>query len=166
MNDLGAGLYLNQYAGGLYPDSANAIPSAHAAAGLLHAGAIVPRNVSGQPAPAGGGRYVLLSIGMSNTTQEYSRFMQIAAADAQVNHGPLRIVDGAAGGQTASTWDSPTDANYDRVRDQVLMPQGLSEAQVQAAWLKVANAGPTIALPNPNADASHSKGKRATFFAR
>jgi hypothetical protein len=35
----------------------------------------------------------------------------------------------------------------------VLGPQGLSEAQVAAVWVKVANAGPTVALPSPQADA-------------
>src|SRR4030095_4613241 len=79
INDLGAGLYLNQYSGGLYPDSSNTIPPAHASAGLTKAQAIVPRSVNGQPSPDG--CYILLSIGMSNTTQEYTRFMQIAATD-------------------------------------------------------------------------------------
>jgi hypothetical protein len=101
---------------------------------------------------------------MSNTTQEFCSassappcdawtFMGQAAADPAVNHTTLAIVNGAAGGQAADTWDSPTDANYDRVRDTRLAPLGLSERQVQAVWLKVARPGPTVALPNANADA-------------
>jgi hypothetical protein len=35
-----------------------------------------------------------------------------------------------------------------------LTANGLSEAQVRAAWLKVANAGPSSSLPNANADAN------------
>lgn len=151
INDLGAGLYLGQFQGGLYPGGSNAAPVRHAAAGVQRAQNVIPRAVNGSPDP--NGKYVLLSIGMSNTTQEYSRFIQLASTNPNVNHGRLAIVDGAAGGQTASTWDQPTDTNYDRVRDLVLAPLGLSEAQVQAAWVKVANAGPTVALPNANADA-------------
>src|SRR5688500_9800461 len=153
INDLGANLYLNQYQGGLYPNGSNAIPAAHASVGLARAAGVVPRNATGAP-DASGGKYVMLSIGMSNTTQEFSTFMTQAAGDARVNHTTLRLVDGAAGGQTAGTWDSPFDANYDRVRDQELAPLGLSEAQVQVAWVKVANAQPSSALPNANADAN------------
>jgi hypothetical protein len=157
--DLGAGLYLGQYPGGLYPFGANVPPFGHTQNGLAKSAQIQPRRPSG--VPAADGRYVLLSIGMSNTTQEFCggttcrpwSFGGQAAAEAAVNHTWLEIVDGAAGGQTAGTWDSPTDTNYDRVRDQRLMPRGLSEAQVQAAWVKVANAGPTVSLPAANADA-------------
>jgi hypothetical protein len=159
--DLGKDTYLG-FRGGLYPDGMNRMPPAHEAAGLEHAAAIQPRNTAGVPDPSG--RYVLLSIGMSNTTQEFCSqssalpcdswtFMGKAAVDPAVNHATLAIVNGAAGGQTASTWDSPTDPNYDRVRDTRLIPQGLSEAQVQIAWVKVANAGPTSSLPAQNADA-------------
>jgi hypothetical protein len=151
LNDLAGGRYLGQFEGGLYPDGSNAVPAAHAAVGLAGAGAIVPRNASGEVDAAG--KYVLLSIGMSNTTQEFSTFVTQAAADPRVNHGPLVIVDGAAGGQSADTWDSPAEANYDRVRDQVLAPRGLTEAQVEAAWVKVANPGPTTSLPAADADA-------------
>jgi hypothetical protein len=70
-----------------------------------------------------------------------------------VNQTTLEIVDGAAGGQTAGTWDSVGDANYNRVRDQRLAPRGLSERQVQVVWLKVANANPTFSLPDARADA-------------
>lgn len=151
INDLGTGFYKTIYQGGLYPSGSNLPPLAHRNAGVNRAQTIRPRNAAGQLDPDGS--YVLLSIGMSNTTQEFARFMQVAAADPRVRTEGLVLVDGAAGGQTAATWDSPADANYDRVRDQKLAPLGLSEAQVQAAWVKVANAGPTVALPSAGADA-------------
>jgi hypothetical protein len=152
LNDLGTGLYLNQYQGGLYPGGSNLMPAEHSAVGLNRAAAVQPRDPAGNPNASG--KYVLLSIGMSNTTQEFSRFITQASANPLVNQTRLAIVDGAAGGQSAATWDSPSDANYTRVRDQVLAPRGLSEAQVQAAWVKVANPGPTSSLPNANADAN------------
>jgi hypothetical protein len=159
VNDLGPALYLNQFQGGLYPNGLNIMPIAHAQEGLARAQAVQPRSPQGQPHP--NGKYVLLSVGMSNTTQEYSRFIQLANNSAAVDHVNLVIVDGAAGGQTSSTWDSPTDANYDRVRDMKLAPLGLTESQVQVAWVKSANAGPNSSLPNANADAYALKGQLA-----
>lgn len=163
INDLATGLYLGQYQGGLYPGGSNDVPPAHAAAGLSRANSIEPLDINGIPDP--GGKYVLVSIGMSNTTQEYCSqssdppcdpwtFTGQAAVHADVHHSRLAIVNGARGGQTAAAWDQPTDANYDRIRDTRLIPLGLSEAQVQIAWVKVANAGPTVSLPNPTADAN------------
>ena len=161
LTDMGAGTYFG-FTGGLYPGASNTMPTAHLAAGLAHAAAIQPRDTAGNPDPAG--KYVLLSIGMSNTTQEFCSpssqlpcnpwtFMGRAASDPAVNHSTLAIVNGAMGGQTASTWDSPTDPNYDTVRDTKLIPQGLSEAQVQIAWVKVANSGPSVSLPAGGSDA-------------
>jgi hypothetical protein len=162
LNDLGTGKYLNQFQGGLYPGGSNTPPSAHNQEGLARAAAIQPLNTSGQP--QADGKIVLLSIGLSNTTQEFCSqgggepcnswtFMGRAAADPNVDKTHLVIANGAQGGQTTSTWDSPTDANYDRVRDNVLAPKGVSERQVQAVWVKLANANPTVSLPNSNADA-------------
>lgn len=162
LDDLGSGLYLNAYQGGLYEGGANLAPVDHDAAGAAKAAAITPLDAAG--GATSGGKVVLLSVGMSNTTQEFCSassalpcdswtFMGLSAADPAVNHTNLVIVNGAAGGQTASTWDASTDANYDRVRDTRLTPAGVTEAQVQAAWVKVANAGPTASLPAANADA-------------
>ncbi|GAA2711199.1 hypothetical protein ACFY2R_29660 [Micromonospora olivasterospora] len=161
INDLGSGTYLG-FQGGLYPAGSNAMPGAHRTVGVNRALRVRPVDTAGNP--SANGRYVLLSIGMSNTTQEFCSggtggqcapfsFIGQAAADPQVNHDELAIVDGAAGGQTADTWDSPTDANYDRVRDTRLAPLGLTERQVQIAWVKVANAQPSVSLPAANADA-------------
>ena len=49
------------------------------------------------------GKIGLLSVGMSNTTQEYSRFKQIADADPAKSRQVV-IVDGAQGGETAMRW--------------------------------------------------------------
>ncbi len=162
INDLATGLYLGQFPGGLYPGGSNELPAEHAAEGVSRAAAIEPLDLDGNPSATG--KYVLLSIGMSNTTQEFCSagggqncapwtFIGQALAQPQVNLTTLAIINGAKGGQTAVLWDSPTDANYDRIRDEELVPNGLREAQVQIVWAKVADAGPTASLPAPNADA-------------
>jgi hypothetical protein len=161
LNDLGTGSYLNQFQGGLYPNGSNQIPASHRSEGIARAAAIQPLNTAGQPDPAG--KYVLLSIGMSNATQEFSggngptafsaySFMGQAAFYPTVNHDKLVIFNGARGGQTTSTWDSPTDTNYTNIAD-ALTNNGLSEAQVSAVWVKTANAGPSVSLPSAQADA-------------
>ena len=148
--------------GGLYPGASSAPPADHAAEGVARARAIRPLDGDGRPNEQG--RYALISIGMSNTTQEFCSqggatpcdpwtFMGQAAADATVNDRTLTLVNGAAGGKSAEFWDQPTDADYGRVRDTRLKPQGLSEAQVVAAWVKVANPQPTASLPQEQADA-------------
>ena len=76
-----------------------------------------------------------------------------AASHPAVNHSSMVMINGARGGQTAGTWDQTTDANYTRVATE-LQQNGLSEAQVRVAWLKVANSQPSVSLPNANADAN------------
>jgi len=162
INDLGPRLYLNRFQGGLYARGSDQVPPAHFLAGLAHSAAIQPLDPAGHPNP--GGRYVLLSVGMSNTTQEFWAanqrgpatpwsFAGQAAANPIVNHTTLAIVDGAMGGQAANVWMSPSASNYNRVRDEQLAPLGLTEAQVQIIWLKQADIQPTISLPSANADA-------------
>lgn len=162
LNDLGAGCYLS-FQGGLYPNGADTMPSAHLAAGISAAARVRPLDVNGSP--SANGKYVLVSIGMSNTTQEFcsdgglpgscesTSFIAQAMADASVNHSTLVLVNGAYSGKSAPFWTSPTAPDYDRIRDTWLTPLGLSERQVQIAWVKVANAQPRVSLPDTAADA-------------
>jgi hypothetical protein len=161
LNDLGTGTYKG-FQGGLYENGSNSIPTDHVTAGLSFANAVQPLDTNGNPSATG--HYVMASIGMSNTTDEFCSpnsllpcnswtFMGQAATDSAVNHTALAIVDGARGGQDASTWTSPTSMNYDLIMQNWLTPMGLTEAQVQVIWLKEADAGPSVSLPAPNADA-------------
>ena len=168
LTDLGTALYLDQYPGGLYPDG-NALPSDHRAAGLAQAALVTPRNAAGDP--DANGKVVMISIGMSNTEQEWCFFNQHscvafsftgqALANPEVNDTTLAIADGAFGGQTAPYWTDPNAYNYSRVLSNILTPAGLTPAQVQVAWVKLANGAPTVHLPDPNADAFVLEGQIA-----
>jgi hypothetical protein len=87
------------------------------------------------------GRIVLLSISMSNATQEFSRFKKIADADA-AKSGSVTIVDGAQGGQAMAEW-VPADARPWTEVDRRLKAAEVTAAQVQVAWIKPANKVPT-----------------------
>lgn len=144
INDLGPGLYQG-YSGGLYPNGANSRPPAHEAAGLnIATDQIQPLNAAGMP-DTNNGRIVLLSIGMSNTTDEWAslgtnNFYRLASADPGKN--PLvAIVDGAQGGQDATKWTNAGAATWSNVL-QRLSSAGVSSNQVQVIWLKQALAGP------------------------
>jgi len=139
LTDLKTGRY-HGYQGGLYQGGKNVPPKAYLKKGLAYAKQVKPRDASGNL--ASNGRVVLLSVGMSNTTQEFSEFK---AANAPMDPH-LVLVDGAQGGQDAEKVKDP-NANYWRVVDQRLTAAGTTAAQVQAAWLKEAIAGPTETFP-------------------
>ncbi len=141
--ELGSSLYLG-YQGGLYPGGVNVCPPQHDSAGRAIAQQVVPLNQSGAH-DALNGKIVLLSIGMSNTTQEFSEFKRTADADAAKNPR-LAIVDGAQGGQTAAVISNPT-ATFWSVIDQRLQTVGVTRQQVQVAWVKEADAAPSKAFP-------------------
>ncbi len=143
LSDLGTKTHLGE-TGGLYPDGKNTPPPAHASAGLKLARAITPLDSDGRPAPDG--KIVLLSVGMSNATQEFSTFQRLASADPALNPR-LVLVDGAQGGQTAAV-TAKADANYWAVNETRLKAAGVTPAQVQVVWLKQANAGPSQPFPS------------------
>jgi hypothetical protein len=158
--DMGAATYLG-FSGGLYPNGSNEMPAEHALAGMARANLIQPLDTAGNPSTTG--KYILLSIGMSNTAREFGdprqpdpwTFTGVVASDPSVNHTALTLVNGARSGQDAPDWESANQFNYNRIRDTLLTPYGLSESQVQVVWLKVANgdASSHPSLPSADADA-------------
>ncbi len=145
LNDLGTGTYQGVQ-GGLYPGGTNVRPDAHTAGGLAQATRIVARDANGDPAsPSAGGRIVFLSIGMSNCTQEFTRFVELSNADA-LRAPAVLAVDGAQGGQTAAILLDP-NANFWTVVENRLAAAGVTDAQVQAIWFKEADASPTNGWP-------------------
>jgi len=87
--------------GGLYGGGKNTPPPAHLTAYLKESGKIQPLDGDGKPSKDG--KIVLLSIGMSNTTMEYSQFKKTADADPKKSSHVV-IVDGAQGGKTGIAW--------------------------------------------------------------
>lgn len=147
LTELGTEKYQG-FAGGLYPEGKNDRPAAHEAAGLAIAKQIKPLDADGKPADDG--RVVLLSIGMSNTSQLSDGFRG-ALAQAQGVHPRFQFVNGAQGGMTAEAIQDPNDGNrgaqYWRVVDERLQQAGVSRKQVQAIWIKQADAGPRQGFP-------------------
>jgi len=130
--------------GGLYGGGKNEPPAAHAAAAKKATNQIVPRDAAGTPSP--NGKIGLVSISMSNATQEYSRFKQIADADPRKSSN-VAIVDCAQGGQAMAEWVDPQSRAW-QTADQRLVSSGVSPAQVQVVWIKLANKGPNGTLEN------------------
>jgi hypothetical protein len=124
--------------GGLYGGGQNSPPAAHRTAAEAELVKIQPLDANGNPAPDG--RVVLVSISMSNATQEFSFFKRIADRDP-AKSAKLTIVDCAQGGQAMAEWAPPNAAPWNealrRLESARVTPQ-----QVQMAWVKLANKGP------------------------
>ncbi|MBL9187731.1 MAG: hypothetical protein JNK23_09655 [Opitutaceae bacterium] len=124
--------------GGLYGAGRNTPPETHLTAALREAEKIRPLDAAGRP--AADGKIGLLSVGMSNTTQEFSRFMQEAAREPRKSPRVV-LVDGAQGGQTGARWADANAPLWAQV-DERITRAGLSAAQIQVAWIKQAESGP------------------------
>jgi len=140
LTDLGAGTYQG-FAGGLYPAGSNVRPAAHESAGLSIAAQITPVNASGAP-DAANGTIGFASLGMSNTTQEFSAFLPLAAADQALN-SKVVFVDGAQGGMAAEQWQDPANACWTTFASR-LASAGVAPAQLQVAWVKLTARAPNL----------------------
>jgi hypothetical protein len=130
--------------GGLYGAGRNEPPATHLKAALATAARIVPLDAAGKPSPSG--KIALLSVGMSNTTQEFSRFVELARSDP-AKAPAVVLVDGAQGGQAAAQWITAPDNRVWQTVDSRLQAAGVTPAQVQVVWLKQANIRPTEPFP-------------------
>lgn len=147
LDELGRGDY-HGFQGGLYPGGENRRPTEHEAAGLKLAAQIKPLDRAGQP--DANGKIVLLTVGMSNTSQASEAFKQQADTDPAKNPR-LVIVNGAQGGMSADRIINPTDGasgqKYWSEVDRRLEAAGVSREQVQTVWMKQAEPGPMQGFP-------------------
>jgi hypothetical protein len=134
LTEMGKRRYKGQR-GGLYPNGSNQPPRTYLKQGLAAAKRVRPIN----------GRIVVLSIGMSMTTQEFRAFMRSAAGDSSINPA-VKLVDGAIGSWDARRISKPS-AGYWPAVDGRLAAAGASRREVQAVWLKEAISGEDRQFP-------------------
>ncbi len=137
-----AGEYKGQ-AGGLYGGGKNEPTAEHAALARKAIAKIHPLDKDGNPAPDG--KIVFMSIGMSNTTQEFSEFVPLANADDR-KAASVVLVDSAQGAKDATAW-ATADAMPWKVAELRLRSFGVSPEQVQVVWIKQALMSPQKGFP-------------------
>lgn len=137
------------FLGGLYENSSDIVPADHDLAGMAAAAQIQPLDTNGNPSPSG--KVVFLAVGRSTVVDEFTLFVNQVQGNTQVNHSTLVVLNGAQDAALPCAWDAasgppPCDPSlgnqYDRIRDDVLAPFGLSEKQVQAIWVEDYDADP------------------------
>lgn len=117
---------------GLYPGGANLAPVSHLNAGMDLASKVWPLDAAGNPSPEG--KMALMSVGMSNTTQEFQAFKRLAGEEKVLNPA-LVLFDGAQSTMTAEYTADPGNRFW-QVMDERLTEAGLTADQVQVAWFK------------------------------
>jgi len=144
LTELGNKDYKKQ-TGGLYGNGKNRPPESHQLAAGEILAKIRPLDIKGKPSKAG--KIVLISIGMSNTTQEFSTFKRLA--DNSPDKSPqVVIVDCAQGGMAAEQWAHPERKMKKKrrspwiVMNERITKAGISPVQVQVAWIKQAQPMP------------------------
>jgi hypothetical protein len=125
--------------GGLYGGGKNEPPEAHRKAAEKESAKIEPLDADGKPAKDG--IIAVVSISMSNATQEFSFFKQLADRDPKKSPN-VAIVDCAQGGQAMAEWVDPKAMPW-TVADRRLAAARVSPKQVQIVWVKLANKGPS-----------------------
>jgi hypothetical protein len=133
LTDMGRRHYRG-FRGGLYPAGRNRPTAVYLRKGLAAARQVRPVD----------GNIVLLSVGMSNATAEFSAFKRLADRDPGKS-ASLVIVDGAQDG-----WDADrvkAEPTYWDTVDARLIAAGVSANQVQVVWLKEAIAGEDRRFP-------------------
>ncbi len=122
--------------GGLYGGGKNTPPDALAKSAAAALAQIKPVD----------GKIAFVSISMSNATMEFSFFKRLADADARKS-AAVTIVDCAQGGQAMAEWVDPAGGPW-QVAAQRMEKAGVTPAQVQVAWIKLANKGPAGSMPD------------------
>ncbi|MBL8993085.1 MAG: EF-hand domain-containing protein [Spirochaetia bacterium] len=129
--------------GGLYGKGSNKPPKEILDWALQEAKKIVPLNKEGKPDPKG--KVAFISLGMSNTTQEFQKLLEMLKTMRLASY--LACIDGAQGGNEATAWateikDSRTGkTSWDELARRLAAAE-ISPLQVQVVWMKLAVRGP------------------------
>lgn len=146
LTDLGGDARYKDQDGGLYGGGRNTPPEPLLRAALDASAKVRPLDAKGRPAIDG--KVGLVSVGMSNTTQEFSQFIAQARRDPEVSPA-LALIDGAQGGVISTIWAHPERAVQAgrpdpwSVLDGRLKAASTTAEQVQVAWVKQAIANPS-----------------------
>ncbi|HEV3146044.1 MAG TPA: hypothetical protein VGZ47_19310 [Gemmataceae bacterium] len=124
--------------GGLYGGGMNEPPKSHQALAEAALKKITPLDSQGKPSKDG--KIVFIALGMSNTFGEFAMFKDLADRDPQKSADVL-LVNCAIGGAGVSSWAKPS-GTWQKVADR-LKEAGVTPAQVQVAWIKHAEPGPS-----------------------
>jgi hypothetical protein len=131
ITDLGTGFY-GQYQGGLYANGSNVDDPTHHAYGVSMAESVLPLDSNGNPNP--NGKYVLLTIGHSNTQDVSAEFVTLASSDPAKNPN-LIVVNGATGSSSADELQDPSSYFWTLMTNNYLPNAGVSPQQVEIVWL-------------------------------
>jgi hypothetical protein len=143
LTDLGSSKYLG-FSGGLYPNGKNSRPSAYEDAGVALGATMQPVDRGGKPSTSG--KVVMVSVGMSNASREFSQFIRLADADARKNPS-LLMIDVALNRAHATEIAVPRSDYWTHV-DRQLERCEVTTAQVQVVWLKTALADEPRGFPD------------------
>ena len=132
------------YEGGLYGNGSNSIPSGHANELTQATNNIVPRDINGNPTDSG--TIGMISIGMSNTSQEFTKFVKLIEEQGGTSES-LVMINGAQGGIDSKKWLDDSFGAYTTLAQRI-DNAGVSKNQIQAVWLKQAYGGPQATDPN------------------
>jgi hypothetical protein len=144
MNDLGTGFY-GSYQGGLYASGSNIDDPTHHAYGVSMAQAIQPLDMNGNPNP--NGKYVLLTIGHSNTEDVSAELLALGSAEPAKNPH-LVLVNGATGSSSADELQDPSSYFWDIMNTIYLPSAGVSPLQVEVVWLNDVDVSHPSTIPD------------------
>lgn len=140
INDLGKGTW-NGFQGGLYPNGSNVRPRYHDSVGVFLSNQIAPLNENGNIDKLNG-KVGFISIGMSNTNQEFYWLKFLVDSLKQSLNPSLKLANCAQGGFDIDSL-AILSSGYWPFVDKYLRQASLTNQQVQVVWLKTAKLIPS-----------------------
>lgn len=123
------------FIGGLYPDGTNNRPSSHKNKALIQAKNVKALDEKGVISSSG--KIVWIGVGASNPRTEFLRFSNQMDTFALKNPA-LKLINTCIGGQGIQKMNN-IDDNYWKQAEKQLSDSGLSNKQVQIAWIETDN---------------------------